>query len=618
MHNFGKIKKRGQVTVFIVIALLIVAGVGIYFLVKNNANSSKIPSEFQNVYGSFSSCIEDVVISGAKTLESQGGYIYLTDFESGSEHMPFSSHLNFLGNPVPYWHYVSGNNIAREKVPSLSDMENELQKFVNENAPDCIPENLEEGYEITSGTPNARISINPKEILLNLEMDISMSKGEQSVSVKNNKIAVDSELGNLHNNAVKVYDSEQNELFLENYSIDVINSYAPVDGVEFLCSPKVWSADEVFDELGIALEENIKTLKTDGSSDDYFAIDSLNGQISNDVYVRFLTSKEWPRTYEVNPSDGPIMIANPVGMQEGLGILGFCYVSYHFVYDVKYPVMVQVHSRNTDEVFQFPFAVVIENNNARKTLSGTASSYEGSEICNNKNSELEVRTYDARMNPVDSQIYFECSGESCLISDAENSNGVFSVPQCVNGFLSARAEGYKDAEVMVSTMNSGSIEIIMDKKYSVGVNLKLDSANYNGDAIIYFTSEDSSEVVSYPADKEVELGSGDYEISVYTYKESSLALGASTQQYCTEVPRAVTGFLGLTKKECYDIQVPESVVTRALSGGGKGSITVTESQLRESNEILINAESLPEPDSLNQIQENYVLYENKKLEVMLR
>ena len=36
-------------------------------------------------------------------------------------------------------------------------------------------------------------------------------------------------------------------------------------------------------------------------------------------------------------------MAEPVGNQEGMGMLGFCYVAYHFVYDLAYPVLVQVY-----------------------------------------------------------------------------------------------------------------------------------------------------------------------------------------------------------------------------------------------------------------------------------
>ena len=39
-----------------------------------------------------------------------------------------------------------------------------------------------------------------------------------------------------------------------------------------------------------------------------------------------MNSRYWPYAFEVSPTQGDILIANPVGNQEGLGILGFCYV----------------------------------------------------------------------------------------------------------------------------------------------------------------------------------------------------------------------------------------------------------------------------------------------------
>ena len=46
--------------------------------------------------------------------------------------MPFSSQLNFLGDFIPYWYYVSGNNIQKEQMPSKNDMEEQLEEFIEE------------------------------------------------------------------------------------------------------------------------------------------------------------------------------------------------------------------------------------------------------------------------------------------------------------------------------------------------------------------------------------------------------------------------------------------------------------------------------------------------------
>ncbi len=168
---------------------------------------------------------------------------------------------------------------------------------------------------------------------------------------------------------------------------------------------------------------------------------------------------------------------------------------------------------------------------------------------------------------------------------------------------------------MASTISSGSMEIIMDKKYEIDVELNLDNKNYNGDALVVFENSDgSSQTLVYPSQKTTELSEGNYKISVYVYKNSNLTLGESVQEYCVEVPRAIGGSWGLKKEECFDVSVPEQLISNALAGGGKAEVSFSESDLLNGG-ISINAESLPAPNSLNQIQDNYVLYESKNLEV---
>ena len=53
----------------------------------------------------------------------------IPEYEAGSEYMPFSSQLDFLGNPIPYWYYVSGNNIQREQVPSKNRYGKRIRKI---------------------------------------------------------------------------------------------------------------------------------------------------------------------------------------------------------------------------------------------------------------------------------------------------------------------------------------------------------------------------------------------------------------------------------------------------------------------------------------------------------
>src|SRR3989338_9103479 len=514
--------------------------------------------------------------------------------------MPFSSQLNFLGNPIPYWYYVSGNNIQKEQVHTKADMERQLGDFIESKVNNCnFDPYYEQGFEISLAEPVATdVSIRDGEVEINLETNVNIVKGNESALIKNHKVVVKSELGKLYNSAKKVYDEEQSSLFLEERAVDTLRLYAPVDGVEITCSPLVWNANEVFDDLQEAIEANTVALTTKNVGEDYFTV-PIKGVNEE---VRFLNSKNWPSGFEVTPSDGAFLISNPVGNQAGLGILGFCYVPYHFVYNVRYPVLVQVYSGNGpgDEFFQYPVAVVLQNNNPRESLNVSAVENVVPELCTYKNTDVEVIVRDLRGMPVKASISYECLGNRCSIGETSDV-GVLedAFPQCANGYVVAKAPGFKDVRYLFSTTSSGSVSVIMEKLYNKKVQLKINGVNYNGDAIVYFTSPDVTQTIVYPQQKNVQLAEGQYEIQVYIYRNSSINIGATTADQCINVARpGVLGNLGFEEEKCFEINVPAQLVSQALAGGGKQNYYILESELTKSGSIEINTEGLPLPTTI--------------------
>ncbi|MBI5803254.1 hypothetical protein HY448_01040 [Candidatus Pacearchaeota archaeon] len=614
MRNNSLGNSRAQLTIFIIIAIVIVGSIATFFALRGYFLIPSIPETFQPAYTNFLSCIEQDTLTGIALLENQAGYIYLPEFELGSNHMPFSSQLDFLGNPIPYWYYVSGNNIEKEQVPAKADIEKQLEIFVSEKIKECNFGNYyEQGYEIYLGNSSADVQISDNKVSVLVYSDLSMVKEEDSVSVSRHSVNVNSELGKLYNAAKEVYDNEQKNLFLENYTIDMLGLYAPVDGVELSCSPVVWDGRKVFEDLQNAIYENTQSITTKNdlnSESDYFV-----GDIRVDADVRFYTSKDWPYSFEVVPTQGQLLLATPIGNQPGLGILGFCYVPYHFVYNVKYPVLVQVFSGN--EIFQFPVALVIQGNKPRHALDATAVEISLPEICDKNNTEIKVNLYDTKLNPVNSaDISYECFGTKCEIGKANSGVLTAGFPQCANGDIIARANGFKETRHLYSTINSGSVDVVMDRIYEMGVNLNLDGANYDGQATISFFSQDGSfsSMVSYPEQKTINLSEGQYEVQVYIYQNSSITLGKTTTKQCIEVPQsAIGGLFGFTKEKCFDIEFPEQIISNALSGGGKQNYYILESELSNHKTISINANKLPTPNSIEQLNNNYLLFEKKGL-----
>ena len=611
------IQNKGQVTIFIIIAIIIVSAVGLFFTLRGTLVLEEIPASIEPVYNSFLACLEENVLTGVSILESQAGYIELPAFSPGSQFMPFSSQLDFLGNPIPYWYYVSGNNIQKEQVPSENDMEEQLENFIKQKITNCrFDDYYDEGFSVSFKEPEVNVNINPNNIDVSLNMNLNISKGEDNVLIRNHEVSVSSNLRSLYDSARAIYEHEQETLFLEDYAVDTLRLYAPVDGVELTCSPLTWNTNEIFDELQDAIEANTLALKIQGGlfsladkENKYFIED-----ISVDNEVRFINSKNWPYAFEVNPSEGSILISKPVGNQPGLGILGFCYVPYHFVYSVKYPVLVQVSSGN--EIFQFPLAVVIQGNNPREALDVSAVEIELTDLCSQKNTEIQVNIYDTKLNPVEAEISYECFGTKCDIGKTTGGTLKEEFPQCANGFIVSKSDGFKESRYMFSTIEQGTVDVIMDRVYETNVNLRIDGRDYNGQATISFIHDEGIETIVYPEQRTIKLSEGQYEIQAYIYRNSSVVLGATTQEQCVEVPQSgIGGFFGFTKERCFTIDFPEQVISNSLSGGGKQNYFILESELIGSNTVEINAESLPVVNSIEQLNNNYILFEEKGLEI---
>ena len=630
--KYNGVNKRAQVTVFVIVAIVVVVAVlGFLFLRGNISFGSGVPASLEPAYNYFLNCLEADTDSGVDILGSQGGYIYTEEliFDPGSSYMPFSSELNFLGNPVPYWYYVSGNGIQKEQIPSRNLMEEHLAKFVEDKIKSCDFNVLaEEGYVVeaayTVNEPKASVQIGDSSVEVALDFPLVISKSGESATVRSHNVKVNSQLGKFYDVAREIYSYEQDSLFLENYGVDTLNAYAPVTGVDISCSPKIWAAENISSELRKGIEENTLSLKTEAGDynlkdkeREYFVV-PINSKGAN---VQFISLADWPYTFEVEPSEGNLLVASPVGNQPGLGVLGFCYVAYHYVYNVRYPVLVQIYSEGGEEVFQFPMAVLIQGNKPRQSLNGTAVDLGLPELCQYKVQDVQVSVYDSSLTPVDADIFFECLDTQCPIGKTTDGKLSAKFPQCVNGFISAKAKGYVDGRYIISTTKESQAEMILDKSYEKEIVLRKDGQIFTGNAVVSFIDKEGrrTKTIYYPEQKTVELSEGAYNIVVNTFSESTLKLQATTQEYCVDVPKGGIGSLfGASEKQCYTTQVPEQTLTSALSGGGKTNYFVLESELKNSNLVEMNFQSLPLPVNLEQLQQNYNLLDANNLEVMFR
>ncbi len=616
-------EKKGQMTMFIIIAIVIVFGIIVYYIVREGIGIGGIPAELEPVFDYYTFCIEQETRAAVQLAGSQGGYVEVPDYFPGSEYAPFSSHLNFLGFPVPYWYYISGNGLIKEQVPLKRDIEEGIAGYVEENLGNCdFSSFYVQGYDIELDRASASVEIFDNEVNVNVDSDLTVSKGEVSGRRTEHNIEIGSKLGKFYNLARKIYEKEKNDAVFDVYAADVLRLYAPVDGVEISCSGKIWKTQDVLDELKRGLEANIGAIKFKGNyynlnnkKDEYYIIDVGENVDEN---INLIYSRTMPTKVEIvgEGVDNELMIASPVGLQEGLGILGFCYAPYHFVYDVSFPILVQIY--NNDEIFQFPVVAIIDNNVVREAIFSELEEEpsSGFDLCEFVTQDIGVNLYDANLNNVNGDVIYQCFNQRCNLGKSANGRFIGKAPACLNGELIVRAEGFADKSEAFSSNSQSSIDIILDRLYNVNLDLLVGGKNLEGTAIISFVDSDGKSVSTLLPDVSgVKLSEGSYTLTVYVYGNSSITIPSSKRTQCQEVPRSgIFGFFGATKEECFDINIPETTIEYALRGGGKGDVYLLPSQL-ESGKLTIYAEELPIPKSLEELQYNYASFESMEASV---
>lgn len=193
-------KKRGQVTVFIIVGLVIAVGVLLVYLfypgIKSSISGEIIPNDFLR------NCVEQDVRDGVTLLAKQGGYANPQGY------------LYYGGNNVKYLCYNSEYYLpcVVQQPLIVSHFEKELGEITNAKTRGCVNELRAEyesrGYDV-SQMPDVKteVKILPKRINVKVEAPMTVTK-DTAQSFKEFDIDFESEMYDLLLIATNIIDFE--------------------------------------------------------------------------------------------------------------------------------------------------------------------------------------------------------------------------------------------------------------------------------------------------------------------------------------------------------------------------------------------------------------------------
>ena len=628
------LNKRGVLTAFIILGILIASlVVGIYFTKDYILQSQwaklreqPVPEQARDIKDFIDSCIRQVGEEAVRTVGMQGGFI-----EIPGDPIPLSR-VNIFSNglvvggslKVPYWLYEQSNGIIKEQIPSKDKVAQEISTYIDNNLKSCL--NNFEGfsdYKINDGIIKTETEIQNDKILFSVNYPVHIELKDFKFDFSGFYEKTDAPLGELFDIAEDIYYSEKNNMFLEENTIDWMGQYSeeiPTSGVKQTCVPPFWIKEKVITDFKDILFNNIQFFKLKGSN--YVLADKDNerfvlGVSGKSIDANFMFSKSWPFELEVIPEENGILKAQSIteglGVARGIAESFICLSTWHFVYNVKYPVLIALSKDNY--IFQFALQTIIDKNEARKNEIVTESIPEiDKRFCENKQHEISVYTVDENNNPLqDVDISYKCIASTCSIGTTRPDiygDAVLSekFPMCINGAMLGSKEGYHTTREIYSSTSGGTLTLSLEQYQNLDVGVVVQRAGSGelkeGESVIITMDESNKKygvTLSYPEQKEIKLIPGDYKVNLFIISESKegITIPEKTVQQCIQVPVEIIGALtGRTKEKCVNIKIPSMKLDQVINGVSEFDFSIGKENLR--NKKIIFYVPYSKPTSLSE------------------
>jgi len=216
-----ELKKRGQVTIFIIIAVLIVAGVSLFFILKDTDTKKQeqieINPEIEPVYSYVQNCLDSSSEDVVYTVGVGGGY-YNVEEDMSTENLGVTYHLK------------DGESL----MPSKKEIEKEISNNIEMETENCSSDldSVFTDYQIKQKNVSVETTIEQEEVLIEADFPLLIKKEDSRHEVRKFREIIPIKLGLMHE-AVSEFISGELGSSAEGMSVKKMTEVSSDYGLEF-------------------------------------------------------------------------------------------------------------------------------------------------------------------------------------------------------------------------------------------------------------------------------------------------------------------------------------------------------------------------------------------------
>jgi len=510
--------KKGQVTVFIIIGIVLLLGLGIYLYLQQIEVEEfeaalpvieQVPAEMIPVRAFIESCVQETGKDAIKKIGNFGGYI-------SKEKISFNPILPTEGDGIqvapesdlviPYWYHLKSENTCTGKceftssrpelyrTPGKLSVQQQIEEHIVQNLDACINNFAEfpalKFKELEEKQVEATITRDDVQLLIRWPLEVE--REGQTFKINEHATSVDVSLRLMYDLATEIANAQAEYRFLEYHAKQLIDVFGRIDSnaipptgeldFEFGIG-QIWIKKEIEEKMQQILQSYVPMLQV-GNTRNYNFIEApenvrdpaLYETIYNrnmlfvlnntrpEIGVSFSYLDWWKPYFDMN-CNGELCQSTSFSSTY-LFIFGI--QEYQFDYDLSFPVLVEITDPTALGGEGYSFKFFLESNMRNNVpmpsifnaLQGVPTAPE-SLLCRHKTSgnvTINVRDGKTGKGVDEAAIAYGCGEESCVVGVTSNGTLVTALPRCVGGIISASKSNYLTVYDALDVRNEDPME----------------------------------------------------------------------------------------------------------------------------------------------------------------
>ena len=222
-------KRKGQVTIFIIIGIILISSIVIFFLFREEATIDTTGRSEENPESFLESCMENNVKEAIEVISIHGGYLNNELYKS------FKFEDEGISLNISYLCYNQNSYLPciNQKPTFTEDLKTEIKNYISDDVENCFNEMtngfVQKGYVVETNYRGFSVDFLPKRVIVQTDSDVVLTSSGETTKGKDFKITISSRFYEITTLVQEIVNQEARFCYSEIHGISLLYPEFSID-----------------------------------------------------------------------------------------------------------------------------------------------------------------------------------------------------------------------------------------------------------------------------------------------------------------------------------------------------------------------------------------------------